>query len=70
MTAMRLPIAHRVDERTFLGSRQAVALYFDRHPDQVKRHCEPVACDLKTRTPLYDSAQAARVLRSLRRRVA
>lgn len=53
-----------------VGSRQAVAGMWGRHPDQVKRHCEPVACDVKTRTPLYDADEVGAILLTRRRRVA
>jgi hypothetical protein len=68
MTAARPPIARRISPDAFIGSRQAIARYYARHPDQVKRHCNPIACDIATKTPLYDSTQAGPILTRLRRR--
>jgi len=50
-----------------LAGRRAAALLWARHPDQVRRHCEPVACDVATRAPLYDLDAVGRVLATLKR---
>lgn len=54
----------------FLGSRQVIAAILHRHPDQVKRHGQPVACDVRTKAPLYDADQVDAVLKTRRRRTA
>lgn len=50
-----------------LGTRQAVAVAINRHPDQVKQHCMPVACEIGTKFPLYDADEAHAVMRGRRR---
>lgn len=56
------------DRPPVIGSRVAVAAMLHRHPDQVKRHCQPVACHVQTRAPLYDADEAAMTLSKIRRR--
>ena len=55
------------DNPPVIVSRRALAVLWARHPDQVRRHCEPIACDVKTRAPLYDADEAGGVLRRLKR---
>jgi hypothetical protein len=50
-----------------LGSRQAVGFMLARHPDLVKKWGEPVACDVKTKAPLYDAEQVEAALKDRRR---
>ena len=50
-----------------IGSRQAVGALLERHPDQIKRWCTPIACDIRTKAPMYDVDEAAKVLRERRR---
>lgn len=52
-----------------IGSRQAIAAMLGRHPDQIKRWGQPVACDVKTRTPLYDGDEMAEIMATRRRRL-
>lgn len=44
----------RLVDSLLLGTRQAAAMLVNRHPDLVRRHCAPVACDVKSRALLYD----------------
>lgn len=53
-----------------LGTRQAAAALTNWHPDMVRRRCEPVACDVLSRVPLYDLEAVTAVARSTSRRVA
>lgn len=53
-----------------LGSRRVIAAYVHRHPDQVRRHCEPVACDVETHALLYDADHAHDTFREIPRRAA
>lgn len=54
----------------YLATRIAVAALLNRHPDQVSRHAEPVACDVATRLALYDVDDVEAAVKRLRRRVA
>lgn len=45
-----------------LVSRDLVAACARRHPDLVKRHCTPLACDVKSKRPLYDYDAAVATL--------
>lgn len=40
-----------------LGTRRAAALIVHRHPDLVRRRCQPIACDVASRASLYDLSQ-------------
>jgi hypothetical protein len=55
---------------TMLATRVAIGAMLHRHPDQVSRHAEPVACDVSTRLDLYDADAVEAAIRSRRRRVA
>jgi len=63
----RLAVWPARPDAPLVASRQAVGAMLSRHPDQVKRWCTPIACDLQTRAPLYDPEEAAAVLRTKRR---
>lgn len=58
----------RLIGQLMLGTRKAAAVLTARHPDQIRRHCEPVACDLASRALLYDLDQVAAAVRDLPRR--
>lgn len=51
-----------------LGTRKAAAVLTARHENVVRRHCEPIACDLESRALLYDLDQVAAAVRDLPRR--
>lgn len=51
-----------------LGTRLTAAVLIERHPDQVRRRCRPVACDVSTRAALYDLDEAARIFADTPRR--
>lgn len=70
MTHHRPALPLRLAGDILLASRQVAAKLAERHPDQVRRHCQPVACDTATRQPLYDADETVRTLSALRRRVA
>jgi hypothetical protein len=53
-----------------LGTRRAAALLTSRHENVVRRHCRPVACDVRSHAMLYDLDDCDRVLRPVQRRVA
>jgi hypothetical protein len=53
-----------------LATRTATATLLRRHPDQISRHAEPVACDVATKQVLYDVDETARIVSQRRRRVA
>jgi hypothetical protein len=55
---------------TLLGTRKAAALLVHRHPDQVRRRCQPVACDAETRALLYDLDAVHAAFRGVSRRAA
>lgn len=55
-------------DHVFLGPRAAAAAYSRRHVNQVRRHCEPIACDVKTHAHLYDLVAVADHLAGLTRR--
>lgn len=63
------PSPRLYDGDRMLASRQLVAAQARRHVAQVTRRCEPIACDVATKTPLYDWDQAVETLLT-RRRVA
>jgi len=42
-----------------LGTRKTAAVLIHRHPDQIRRHCEPIACDVPTKAALYDLDEVA-----------
>jgi len=52
-----------------LGTRLTTAALTARHENQVRRHCEPVACDVASHALLYDLDACAAVLDPLGRRV-
>lgn len=67
---MKAFTATRIEGGLMLGSRAAAAAYAHRHPNLVRRHCEPVACDVRTHAALYDLTAACDTLKALGRRVA
>jgi hypothetical protein len=46
--------ARPVGEKALLCTRHQAAFILSVHPDTVKRRYLPVACDVRTRLPLYD----------------
>ena len=52
----------RIDDsdRT-LATRQVVASQIRRHPAQITRRCQPVACDTALHVPLYDIDECAAI---------
>jgi hypothetical protein len=54
-------IAHRprLSGDIMLGTRRAAAVLDHRHPDLVRRRCQPVACDRESRALLYDLDEVA-----------
>ena len=44
---------------SMLGTRKTAAVLIHRHPDQIRRHCEPIACDVPTKAALYDLDEVA-----------
>ena len=61
----------RYDGDDSLVTRQAAGYYVQRHPDVISRNCEPVACDVRSRLPLYSlEAVCERVAELRKRRVA
>lgn len=67
MTWHRPPLRPRLEGERHLVTRQYAALWADRHVNQVRRHCRPVACDVKTRQPLYDAEACVAALAACRR---
>lgn len=51
-----------------LATKQALGFYLERSPDLVRRHCEPVACDVRSRALLYDAEDVENRLALLPRR--
>lgn len=68
MTTMHTAHRPRLAGPLMLGTRQVAAVLTARHPDLVRRRCRPVACDVRTRIPLYDLDQVAAVFRRTPRR--
>lgn len=64
------PHRPRTDGETLLATRHASAVLIHRHPDQVRRRCQPVACDAVSRALLYDLAAVEEAFRSTPRRAA
>jgi hypothetical protein len=60
----------RLEGDLHLGTRLAAAVLSERHPDQISRHVEPIACDVETRLALYDLAEVEAAVSALKRRVA
>lgn len=58
----------RLVGQLLLGTRHTAAVLVHRHPNLVRRHCEPVACDVESRALLYDLDQVDAVLRGRTRR--
>lgn len=58
----------RIENGLMLGTRQALGALTNRHVKQVSEVCQPVACDLRTRLPLYDLVACDTVLASIPRR--
>lgn len=58
----------RLIEGLLLASRVGTAMLIHRHPDQVSRHHQPVACDRLTRLELYDVEAVELSVRTRRRR--
>lgn len=56
------------DTGRMLGTRQTAARLTGRHPDQVRRRCQPVACDVDSRASLYDLDTVADTFRNTRSR--
>jgi len=69
VTWHRPPLRPRLegDDLALLGTRQYAAEFAGRHVNQVRRHCVPVACDVRTRQPLYDLDVCVAQLATLRR---
>lgn len=53
-----------------LGTRHAASVLVHRHVDQVRRRCQPVACDVRTKAALYDLDDVAAQFADVPRRVA
>lgn len=51
-----------------LATELAVAAVTNRHRRTVVRYCEPIACDVMSRLPLYDVDEAASTLKAVARR--
>lgn len=56
------------DDEVLLLDRTAAQLHFRVSERTVRRRCEPIACDVATRTPLYDEQTASRQLADVRAR--
>lgn len=67
MTAMATRI--RLEGGLLLGNRDTAAMYSARHVNLVRRHCEPVACDVRTKALLFDLDAVCDTLRVRQRRV-
>lgn len=70
---MTTSMAHhqpRIVGDLMLGTRWTAAALTGRRVHMVSRHCQPIACDVATRQPLYDLDLAHDTLRLVRRRVA
>lgn len=48
--------------------QNAAATHYRVSERTVRRRCEPIACDVETRTPLYDDTEAGPVLDGVRAR--
>lgn len=44
----------RLVDGLMLGSRSAAAGFANRHVNLIRRYCQPIACDVLTRSLLYD----------------
>lgn len=53
-----------------LATRVGTAALINRHPSELTRHADPVACDAKTRRLLYDVLAVEAMFARRRRRVA
>lgn len=51
---MRPLTVTRLAGELLLGSRFAAARFTNRHADDIRHRCKPVACDVVTRAALYD----------------
>lgn len=52
-----------------MAPRNVAAALVNRHPDDVRRRCAPVACDVGTRAWLYDLDEVSQVLTTVPRRL-
>ena len=62
--------APRLAGGMILCTRSAAAALVERHPSELSRHAQPIACDVKTRLALYDVQTVETIFRRKRRRVA
>lgn len=56
------------DAEVLLMDPKAVQIHFGVSDRTVRRRCEPVACDVATRAPLYDQEDASTRLATVRAR--
>lgn len=64
------PHSPRLVSGRLLGTRRAAGMLVHRHADQIRRRCQPVACDLASRAVLYDLDEVDAMFRAVPRRVA
>lgn len=57
-----------IDGETLLMDRASAALHLGVSERTVRRRCQPVACDVATRTPLYDEQDTAAACTNVRAR--
>lgn len=49
-----------------LASRRMIGYWSGRNDETVRQRCQPIACDVHNRTPLYDADEALTALAQLR----
>lgn len=62
------PHRPRLASDMMLATRRTAAVLINRHPDQVRRRCRPVACDLESHALLYDVDAVAETFAATPRR--
>lgn len=60
----------RLVSSLLLGTRFTAAVLVARHPNLIRRHCAPVACDVGSRSLLYDLDDVDATFKTRPRRVA
>ena len=64
------PHRPRLIGSALLGTRKAAGVLVSRHPDLVRKRCQPVACDVPSKALLYDLDAVADTFSATPRRVA
>ena len=62
------PHRPRLEAGRLLATRDAAAKLIERHPVQLRVKVNPVACDVRSKLPLYDVDEASEAFRNTPRR--